>query len=132
MCPSCLRGSMRPLREVLIEQDLHGTVSSFECASSSRAPRTASSVNVGYARTISGIVMPAASDSKRNAIEIRVPATRGLPPRCSGSATIHFTCEVLLVSLMPFLLRRGQKGASTEEKPPVDARPGGQGRPAEE
>src|SRR2546422_4815550 len=36
------------------------------------------------------IVMPAASDSRRNAIEMRVPATRGLPPRCSGSATIHF------------------------------------------
>ena len=75
--------------EVLIEQDPHGAASSFDCANSCRAPRTASSVNVGYARTISRIVIPEASDSSRNAIEIRVSLIRGFPPRCSGSATIH-------------------------------------------
>ena len=67
------------LGEVLIEKYSHEVVSSFDWASSSRAPRTASSVSVGYARTISGIVMPAASDSRRNAIDMRVPSTRGLP-----------------------------------------------------
>jgi hypothetical protein len=30
--------------------------------------------------------MPAASDSRRNAIDMRVPSMRALPPRCSGSA----------------------------------------------
>src|ERR1700730_6232936 len=78
------------LGEVLTQEDPHEGVSSFDRASSSRAPRTASSVSVGYARTISALVMPAASDSRRNAIDMRVPSMRGLPPRCSGSATIHF------------------------------------------
>jgi hypothetical protein len=51
--------------EGLIEKYAHEVVSSFDWASSSRAPRTASTVSVGYARTISGIVIPAASDSRR-------------------------------------------------------------------
>lgn len=72
----------------------------------SRAPRTASSVSVGYARTISGIVMPAASDSSRNAIEIRVPATRGFPPRRSGSATIHLIARWLSLALTLLYRRR--------------------------
>src|SRR5437773_6677767 len=76
--------------QVLVQKNPHGAEIAVDRASSSRVPRTASSLSVGYARTISEIVMPAASDSRRNATEMRVPATRGLPARCSGSATIHF------------------------------------------
>src|SRR5205809_461858 len=119
------------LGEVLIEKHLHEAVSSFDWASSSRAPRTASSVSVGYARTISGIVMPAASDSRRNAIDIRVPSTRGLPPRCSGSATIHFIVRFppLSLTLSHFLrVEIGRAGIDSRLLGDPDYRGGGPGR----
>src|SRR3989442_12181274 len=50
------------------------------------------------------MVMPHASVSSRNSIEIRVHAMRGLPPKCSGSATTHFTAATrldLLAELRP-------------------------------
>src|ERR1700694_5253746 len=48
--------------------------------------------------------MPAASDSIRNPIDMQVPSTRGLPPRCSGSATIQVTISYLLSTSNPILL----------------------------
>ncbi len=77
-------------RQILVQQDFHAGCSSFWCASSTSAPPTDSSVRLGYASTISATDRPAASDSKMSATEMRVPRTRGLPPKCSKSETIQF------------------------------------------
>jgi hypothetical protein len=87
------------LRQILVQQDFHAGCNCFWCASSARAPRTDSSVRLGYASTISATDRPAASDSRMNATEIRVPRTRGLPPKCSGSATIQFFIPANLTDL---------------------------------
>jgi hypothetical protein len=50
---------------------------------------------VGYSWTISGMVMPQARSSRSKATEMRVPRTRGAPPKCSGSETIHFSLVLI-------------------------------------
>ena len=49
-----------------------------------------SGVRLGYASTIWSTLIPTASDSKIKATEMRVSRTRGAPPRCCASETIHF------------------------------------------
>src|SRR5439155_25690478 len=44
------------------------------------------------------MLMPAARDSRMRATEMRVPRTRGLPPRCSASATIQVSIRFKLTS----------------------------------
>src|SRR5258708_34110262 len=78
---SCLRGG----------GSFHAGRGSFRRASSERTPRTDSLVTLGYASTIWLMVMPAASDSRVRATEMRVPRTRGLPPRCSASEIIQLS-----------------------------------------
>ncbi len=89
--------------QVFVQQDLHAGCGSCWRANSANTPRTASSDRLGYASTISGTVIPAASDSRMSATEIRVPRTRGLPPRCSGSATIHLFIHMNLSLFDPIL-----------------------------
>src|SRR6185295_19716761 len=76
--------------QVFIEEDFHVATASFSYASSRKAPCTDSSARVGYSSTISATLIPLARHSSRNATEMRVPRTRGLPPRCSLSETIQF------------------------------------------
>src|SRR6266704_4975278 len=76
-------------RQVFVEEDFHDGWRSGLWASSARTPRTDSSLRLGYASTISAMLMPAARDSRIRATDMRVPRTRGLPPRCTASATIQ-------------------------------------------
>src|SRR5260370_26932786 len=49
--------------------------------------------------TISATVIPLARHSSRKATVMRVPCTRGLPPRCSLSETIHFLSLMISFSI---------------------------------
>jgi hypothetical protein len=84
-----LEGSEQFARQIFVEQDSHAGSTSRSLASSCNAPRMASPVRLGYSSTIWGTVMPAASDSKTRATEMRVSRMRGAPQRWSGSDTIQ-------------------------------------------
>src|SRR5580704_14401229 len=60
--------------------------------------------------------MPAARDSKISEMGIRVSRTRGLPPRCSASATIHFFIPCTLIALR-LRLKPEKSGVNNESRP---------------
>jgi hypothetical protein len=77
-------------------ENFHAGWRSRRCASSARTARTDSSLKLGYASTISAMLMPAARDSRISATEMRVPRTRGLPH--AGKSLLRVSRKLLRVS----------------------------------